>query len=65
MVIASWKAYTTGRGACCSKAGWEAHYAVRFLESACRQELATPSLVQKVVSFLKCLEWTPGLQFTP
>lgn len=43
----------------------EAHYAVRFLESACRQELATPLLVQKVVSFLRRLEWTPGLQFAP
>lgn len=43
----------------------EAQRAVRFLESACRQELATPILVQKVVSFLRRLEWTPGLQFAP
>ncbi len=43
----------------------EARYAVRFLESACRQELATPILVQKVVGFLRRLEWTPGLQFAP
>ncbi|HWM94586.1 MAG TPA: tetratricopeptide repeat protein [Thermoanaerobaculia bacterium] len=43
----------------------EAQRAVRFLEAACRQELATPVLVQKVVSFLRRLEWTPGLQFAP
>lgn len=43
----------------------EAQRAVRFLESACRQELATPILVQKVVGFLRKLEWTPGLQFAP
>lgn len=43
----------------------EALRAVRFLESACRQELATPTLVQRVVGFLKRLEWTPGLQFAP
>jgi hypothetical protein len=43
----------------------EARYAVRFLEAACRQELAAPWLVRKVVSFLRQLEWTPGLHFAP
>jgi tetratricopeptide (TPR) repeat protein len=43
----------------------EAQRAVRFLESACRQELATPVLVRQVVGFLRKLEWTPGLQFAP
>ncbi|HEX5716473.1 MAG TPA: tetratricopeptide repeat protein [Thermoanaerobaculia bacterium] len=43
----------------------EALRAMRFLESACRQELATPVLVQQVVSFLKRIEWAPGLQFAP
>ena len=43
----------------------EAQRAVRFLESACRQELATPILIQKVAGFLKKLEWAPGLQFAP
>ena len=43
----------------------EAQRAVRFLESACRQELATPVLVRQVVGFLRKLEWTSGLQFAP
>ena len=43
----------------------EAQRAVRFLEAACRQELATPILVQKVAGFLRKLQWTPGLQFAP
>lgn len=43
----------------------EALRAVRYLEEACRRELATPVLVQQVVSFLKRIEWTPGLQFAP
>lgn len=43
----------------------EAQRAVRFLESACRQELATPLLVRQVVGFLGKLEWAPGLQFAP
>ena len=43
----------------------EAQRAVRFLESACRQELATPILIQKVAGFLNKLEWAPGLQFAP
>jgi tetratricopeptide (TPR) repeat protein len=47
------------------KVALEARRAVRFLESACRQELATPLLVQRVVSYLRRLEWTPGLQFAP
>lgn len=47
------------------KVALEAQRAVRFLESACRQELATPILVQKVVSYLRRLQWTPGLRFAP
>ena len=41
----------------------EALRAVRHLEAACRNEEATPSLTQKIVIFLRRLEWQPQLRF--
>ena len=41
----------------------EALKAVRFLEEACRREEASAALVQRVVYFLRRLEWEPRLQF--
>lgn len=41
----------------------EALRAVRFLEEAVRREEASAALVQKVVYFLRRLEWEPRLQF--
>lgn len=45
--------------------GREALRAVRFLQSACRQKLATATLVQQVVAFLHRCEHQPGLRFVP
>lgn len=39
--------------------------AVRFFREACRREMATPALVQKVAGFLRRLEWQPQLRFAP
>ena len=39
--------------------------AVRYLREACRREMATPALVQKVAGFLRRLEWQPQLRFAP
>jgi tetratricopeptide (TPR) repeat protein len=41
----------------------EALRAVRYLEEACRRDEATPDLVQRVLQFLRRLEWEPQLQF--
>jgi tetratricopeptide (TPR) repeat protein len=41
----------------------EALRAVRFLEEACRRDEASAALVQRVVQFLRRLEWEPRLQF--
>jgi tetratricopeptide (TPR) repeat protein len=37
--------------------------AVRHLREACRREMATPALVQRVSGFLRRLEWQPQLRF--
>ena len=39
--------------------------AVRYLREACRREMATPALVQRVSGFLRRLEWQPQLRFVP
>lgn len=39
--------------------------AVRYLREACRREMATPALVQRVAGFLRRLEWQPQLRFAP
>ena len=39
--------------------------AVRYLREACRREMATPALVQRVSGFLRRLEWQPQLRFAP
>lgn len=39
--------------------------AVHYLREACRREMATPALVQRVSGFLRRLEWKPQLRFTP
>lgn len=39
--------------------------AVRYLREACRREMATPALVQRVSGFLRRLEWKPQLRFAP
>lgn len=41
----------------------EALRAMRFLETACRTEAATPSMAARVILFLRRLEWEPRLQF--
>ena len=41
----------------------EALRAVRFLDEACRHQQASAALVQRVVHFLRRLEWEPRLQF--
>jgi hypothetical protein len=43
----------------------EALKAIRFLREACRREMATPALVQRVSGFLRRLEWQPQLRFAP
>ncbi|HKH47725.1 MAG TPA: hypothetical protein VKM72_23960 [Thermoanaerobaculia bacterium] len=43
----------------------EALKAVRYLREACRREIATPALVQRVSGFLRRLEWQPQLRFAP
>lgn len=39
--------------------------AVRYLREACRREMATPALVQRVAGFLRRLEHQPHLRFAP
>lgn len=43
----------------------EALKAMRYLRAACDRELATPGMVQRVVGFLRRLEWQPQLRFAP
>lgn len=43
----------------------EALKAMRYLRTACEREMATPGMVQRVVSFLRRLEWQPQLRFAP
>jgi hypothetical protein len=39
--------------------------ALHYLREACRREMATPALAQRVGGFLRRLEWQPQLRFTP
>lgn len=39
--------------------------AVHFFREACRREMATPALVQRIAGFLRRLEWQPQLRFAP
>lgn len=43
----------------------EALKAMRYLRTACERETATPGMVQRVVTFLRRLEWQPQLRFAP
>jgi hypothetical protein len=43
----------------------EAVKAVRYFHEACRREEATPRLVERVVDFLRRLEWAPQVRFAP
>ena len=43
----------------------EALKAMRYLRTACDREVATPGMVQRVVGFLRRLEWQPQLRFAP
>ena len=43
--------------------GGEAIVAVAILQEACRRREATPGLVERIVSFLRQLEWNPQLRF--
>ena len=43
----------------------EALRAIRYFQEACRNEEATAGLAQRIVSFLRRLEWEPQLRFSP
>jgi tetratricopeptide (TPR) repeat protein len=43
----------------------EAVRAVYFLREACEQEVASPAMVDRVLGFVRRLEWEPRLRFAP
>jgi tetratricopeptide (TPR) repeat protein len=44
---------------------WEADKALYFLREACRQQLVTVSMVERLRTFLERLRWQPGVRFEP